>query len=235
MPLYMLREIEKLKSKLLFLCARAEESVRRAVRAVKKRDVALAVEVIETDVEVDQIEIDVEEECLKILALYQPVAIDLRLVVAVLKINNDLERIADLSVNIAEQALVLSQGDNGPIPFDFDNMSEKTQTMLRKSLDAMIRMDEQLAREVIVSDEEVDAINRQMYQKVYQEIKKTPERVEVMIRFLSISRSLERIADYATNIAEDILYMIRGEIVRHKPDMKIPPTPSGGPRSPQGE
>jgi phosphate transport system protein len=210
------REIEKLKKLLLYLSAFVEESAKKAVRALEERDVELASKVIETDEEIDQMEVEVEEECLKILALHQPVAIDLRFIIAVLKINNDLERIGDLAVNIAERAHYLATHEKVLIPFDFEGMADKALAMLRKSLDALVRMNPDLAREVCASDNGVDALNRQMYDQVQEGIRKQPDQLERLIHLLSASRHLERIADLATNIAEDVIYMITGDIIRHR-------------------
>ena len=149
------------------------------------------------------------------LALYQPVATDLRLIVAALKINNDLERVGDLAVNIAERALFLATQKPVEIAFDFRLMGEKTQAMLAKSLDALVRADTALARQVCKSDDEVDAMNRKVYLRVQDAIRKNPEDLESLIHLLSVSRHLERIADLATNVAEDVIYMAEGEIVRH--------------------
>jgi phosphate transport system protein len=216
MPRHLQREIEKLKKNILALGAVVEESVRKAVRAIQDRDEELAKKIINNDVEIDHVEVDIEEECLKILALYQPVATDLRFIVAVLKINNDLERIGDLAVNIAERAAFLAKQEKISFPFDFEDMVGKTQSMLKRSLDALVNHDTELAREVCAADDEVDAINRQMYIQVQEGIRAHPEQMEAMIHFLSISRHLERIADHATNISEDVIYMIEGEIVRHR-------------------
>ncbi|MHC5083371.1 MAG: phosphate signaling complex protein PhoU, partial [Planctomycetota bacterium] len=170
MTAHMKHEIEKLKKMLLALCSRVEEQLWQAVKSVKQRDRQLARQVIELDIEVDQDEVDVEEECLKILALYQPVAIDLRFIVTALKINNDLERIGDLSVNIAERSEFLARTEPVDVPFDFEKMAEKTQTMLRKSIDALIEMDTYLAHEVCGMDDQVDAINAEMYDLVKKSV-----------------------------------------------------------------
>jgi phosphate transport system protein len=216
MVMHLQREIERLKKDILHLSAVVEESAQRAVKALEERDGHLAKRVIENDYQIDRMEVEVEEECLKILALYQPVAIDLRYIVAILKINNDLERIGDLAVNIAERAAFLSTKERLDIPFDFSGMARKAQSMLRRSLDALIRMDANLARDVCASDDEVDAMNREMYVQVQKGIRQDPDRLERLIHVLSASRHLERIADHATNIAEDVIYMIEGEIVRHR-------------------
>ncbi len=185
------------------------------MKAVQQRDRQLALQAIETDHAIDQHEVQVEEECLKILALHQPVAIDLRYIIAVLKLNNDLERIGDLAVNIAQRALLLNAQPPIEVPFDLPGLAEKTQGMFRQSLDALVNMDARRAREVCAMDDEVDAINRAMYEQVKQTIRTHPEDIEGLIALLSVSRYLERIADHATNIAEDVLYMVDGRIARH--------------------
>ncbi len=211
-------ELDRLKKKILLLSSVVEESVEKAVRSVRNRDEVLAREVIDKDHLIDLNEVEVEEECLKILALHQPVAVDLRFLVAVLKINNDLERIADIAVNIAERSLFLSRHEPIDIPFDFEEMNKKSRSMLKQSLESLIHQDSKLASEVCHADDLVDQLNREMYTRVYAAIRKRPEWVEAYVNCLSISRHLERIADYATNIAEDVIYMVEGRIVRHKPD-----------------
>jgi phosphate transport system protein len=154
--------------------------------------------------------------------LHQPVAIDLRYIVAVLKINNDLERIGDLAVNIAERTLYLCEKPVSYPLFTLGTMAQETLAMLRESLDALMTLDADRAREVRVSDDKVDEMNRKMFEQVIDSIRRSPERADCLLSCLSASRSLERIADHATNMAEDVLYMIEGEIVRHKPDTPAP-------------
>jgi phosphate transport system protein len=216
MTVHLTKEIETLKKNILALSAAVEESVHKAVKAIDEKDGDLAREVIDNDGLIDQTEVDIEEECLKLLALHQPVAIDLRFIVAVLKINSDLERIGDLAVNLAERALYLYMHPPVDLPFDFRAMAKKAQSMLKSSLDALVNMDEKLAARVIAEDDAVDAMNLEMYIKVQGAIKKDIDGLDRYIHFLSASRHLERIADHATNIAEDVIYMINGEIVRHK-------------------
>jgi phosphate transport system protein len=216
MAKHLQREIENLKKKILSLGARVEMAVHEAIRSIEVRDAVLARKIIEDDIQIDQTEVDVEEECLKILALHQPVAIDLRFIVAVLKINNDLERIGDLAVNIAERASYLAGQPPVNVAFDFAEMSEKTEAMLNKSLDALVNLSSELAHEVCMSDDAVDNMNRQMYLRVQEGIQTNPAHMPSLIHLLSVSRHLERIADHATNIAEDVIYMIEGKIVRHK-------------------
>ena len=216
MPKHLQREIENLKKKILALGARVETTVHEAIRSIEQRDAALAQEIIDDDIQIDDFEVEVEEDCLKILALHQPVAIDLRFIVAVLKINNDLERIGDLAVNIAERSVFLASVPQVSAAFDFARMSSKTESMLNRSLDALVNMSSELAHEVCIDDDEVDGINRQMYLNIQEAIQKEPDKIASLIHLLSVSRHLERIADHATNIAEDVIYMVDGEIVRHR-------------------
>lgn len=209
------KEIEALKKQILMLVAEVEENVRMSLDALENRDTALAASVIEKDTRVDDMEVQFEEECLKLLALYQPVANDLRFIVAVLKINNDLERVSDLAVNIAERALFLSSRKPVPIEFDFELMAEKAQDMLRRSITALITLDAKIAYDVCASDDELDEMNREMYQIIEKSVKENPQTIVEMLHYLGVSRYLERIGDHATNIAEDIIYLIEGQIVRH--------------------
>lgn len=209
-------EIDKLKKNLLMLSSQVEERVRNAVKAIDQRDADIALKVIEGDPDIDELEVALEEECLKVFALHQPVAADLRLIVSVLKINNELERIGDLAVNIAERAEFLARQPKIDIPFDFPGMSEKAQVMLRKSLLAFVTMDADLAFMVCKADNEVDRINRDMYGQVERAIGQYPDRVQCLIHMLRVSTHLERVADYATNISEYVIYLVEGEIVRHR-------------------
>ena len=218
MALHLQRAVDHLKKGLLSLCAIVEENVHNAVKALDEGDETLAQKVISTDIEIDHMEIQLEEEGLQILALHQPVAIDLRFIVAVLKINADLERIGDMAVNIAEHAAFLATQDAIDVPLDFSGMMEKTKAMLRKSLDALVRLDCRLAREVCAEDDDVDAMNREMYDQVRESLMAHPNHFGCLIHLLQAARHLERIADHATNIAQDVVYMVEGEIVRHRPE-----------------
>jgi phosphate transport system protein len=215
MSLHLQREIDKLKRHLLSLCALVEEQVETAIRALLERDEELARGVERRDAEIDHREIEVEEDCLKILALYQPVAIDLRFIIAALKINNDLERIGDLAVNVARKAAALAVEPPMEIPFDVAGMWEKTQAMLRDSLNALVNTDARLAESVCARDDEVDRMKHDNRVGLEESIRRDPGRVEPLLRLMAVSRNLERIADCATNIAEDVIYMVEGRIVRH--------------------
>ncbi|MBW2165981.1 MAG: phosphate transport system regulatory protein PhoU [Deltaproteobacteria bacterium] len=191
MTIHFQRELEKIKKRILSLGAMVEERVRLVIRALETRDGDAAKKIIISDHEIDEMEVEIEEECLKILALYQPVAIDLRFLTAVIKINNDLERVADEAVNIAERVKVIARRQRLDIPFNHSSMAEKSEFMLK------------------------DNMMNEAYDVVKHAIGEHPDRVSYLINLLLVSRHLERIADHATNIAEEVIYLVEGEIVRH--------------------
>lgn len=210
------KEIEKIKREILSLGAMVEDRFKKAVHAVRTNDTALAREIIATDIEIDELEVEVEEECLKILALYQPVAIDLRFLIAVVKINNDLERVADLAANIAQRIKTVSGAIPAcPFHYDYSPMAEKTGRMLKMSLDALVGMDSDMADQVIRMDGDVNAMRNNAYGAMKAAIKKAPDQVGRTINLYLISRHLERIGDHATNIAEEVIHLVKGKIVRH--------------------
>ena len=215
MSVHLQREIDRVKRTILDLCAIVEDQVQSSVRAFLERDIDLAQTVVDRDKDIDHREVEIEEECLKILALHQPVAIDLRFIVAAMKINNDLERIGDLAVNIARKAESFAAEPPMPIAYDIAGMWEKTQAMLRDSLDALVNMNGVLAAEVCRRDDEVDEIKHDIREAAEERIRREPEKVRPLLRLLAVSRNLERIADSATNIAEDVIYMSEGRIIRH--------------------
>lgn len=208
-------ELERLKKQLLILTAVVEESVQQAIKALAGHDRELAEKVIANDNQINRMEVDLEEECLKVLALHQPVANDLRMVVAILKINNDLERIADQAVNICERALAVIDVPNAVCPLELDLMADKVIDMLEKSLDSLVNADVELARSVLDLDEEVDTIHSDNYAAFKDYVRNNPEAVDAVLSYLTVSRHLERVADLATNIAEDVIYLNEGTIVRH--------------------
>ena len=209
------KELEKIKKMILSLGAMVEERVRRIASAVADRDTTLAEEIIRSDYEIDEMEVEIEEECLKIMALHQPVAIDLRFLVAVIKINNDLERIADETVNIARRIKTMVKEKPANFAFDYEPMTSEVERMLQISLDALVNMDVDMAFKVVTMDDGVDSIHRHVYDLVCEELKHHPEQMPYLFNFYLISRHLERIADHATNISEEVIYLIEGEIVRH--------------------
>jgi len=209
-------ELDRLKKQLLTLTAEVEESVQKATKALARRDIKLAEKVVAGDERIDNLEVELEEECLKTLALHQPVAIDLRLIVVILKMNNDLERIADLAVNIAERAIALAEETQIEPPFDVDAMAHQVLLMLEKSLNALVDADVSKAREVLVLDDAVDAFHRDNYRRIKDRLRAAVGEIDPVFNYLAVSRHLERIADLATNIAEDVIYLRSGAIVRHK-------------------
>ena len=209
------RELEKIKKQILSLGALVEERVHMAANAIDTLDVALARKIIETDYEIDELEVDIEEECLKVMALHQPVAVDLRFLMTTIKINSDLERIGDQAVNIAQRVEILSKRPPLNFTFDYTAMAERAQHMLKMSLDALVNLDLDVAFKVITLDDEVDTMKNKAYDSIKTAIAQHPDRVGYLINLLLISRHLERLADHATNIAEEVIYLIEGEIVRH--------------------
>ena len=210
------RELDKVKKMILSLGALVEQRVNRIRQAVEERDVALAKEIAHLDHEIDDMEVEIEEECLKIIALHQPVATDLRFLVAVIKINNDLERIGDQVVNIAQRVVTIARRPVAPFRFDYSEMAEKAESMLRMSLDSLVNQDLDVAIKVLHLDDEVDTFKDEAYDRIKEAIADgVTDDIGYMINLLLISRHIERMADHATNIAEEVAYMIEGEIVRH--------------------
>jgi phosphate transport system protein len=216
------RELDKLKRKILGLGAVVEDNLYLAFQAIEERDELKARRVIATDLTVDDQEVEVEEECLKILALYQPVAGDLRFLIAVIKINSELERIGDLGTNIAERALALTQEHPVVIPACFTVMAERTGSILEKALDSLVRQDVAAARYVLGADDEIDLLYQELIEDLKTLIRADIDHLDALVLLFSVARYLERLADHATNIAEDVLYMVEGEIHRHE----IPDTPA---------
>ena len=226
MPNILQNEVAKLENRLLTLAACAEESIHRAVRAMVERDRELARQVVLADAEIDSMEVDLEEEGLKVLALHRPVAGDLRFIVAVLKFNNDLERIGDMGTSIARQALVVAGRPDVAVPFDVQAMAQKAVIMLRQALDALVRADVDLARRVHAADKEVDAAHEANTAGIEAAIARCVSGTACYLAYLAVSRSLERVADHAKNIADDVIYMLEGDIVRHRG--ALPHEPSSG-------
>jgi phosphate transport system protein len=222
MSLHLQRDLENLKKEILNIGSLVEEAINNAIRALRNRDANIAQAVIDKEYLIDEKEVDIEEECLKMLALHQPVATDLRFIVVILKVNNDLERMGDFATNIAQRAIFLSGQDPCPDLLEFiEELPNLVQEMVRDTLDALVKMDVTLARKVMKADDAVDDINRQMYLKVNEAIKKDPEVSERAISLLSTSRYLERVGDLSTNIAEDVVFMVEGNVVRHDSDLEV--------------
>jgi phosphate transport system protein len=216
MKIHLQKEIDHLKKQLFHLSSLVEESIETAIRAVAQGDAELAGTIRLKDKEIDRLEVEVEEECLKILALHQPVATDLRFLVAVLKMNNDLERIGDLAVNIASGKSCLDEALESPLFGEkLGQMGRKARLMLRQALEALMNGSDAEARAVLAADDEVDADYYEFIKLVRQEMAGRLEDSEAMICWMMVAKHVERVADLATNIAEDTIYTVTGEIVRH--------------------
>lgn len=209
------RELNKIKKKVLALGAMVEERVHMANEATANYDAGLAKKIITTDYEIDEMEVDLEEECLKTLALHQPVAVDLRFLIAVIKINKDLERIGDQAVNIAQRVEIIARQADARFRFDYRTMMERATNMLRISLDALVNMDIDMAYRVLTLDDEVDRKKNEAYDLIKEAMEKSDDKLGYYINLFLISRHVERLADHTTNIAEEVIYMIEGEIIRH--------------------
>ncbi len=216
MSVHFQREMGKLKSRLVELCNRVLHQVDRAVQSLMERHRETAQQVLEDDRRIDIEEVEVEEECLKILALYQPVARDLRFIVCALKMNNDLERIGDLAVNIARKTLSLCKQDGVQLPNILPEMCMSVQQMLRDSAEALVKGDSELARSVLRRDAEVDKRKREVRQWAEELIRQDVGLLRSALAIMAAARNLERMADHATNICEDVIYLVEGAIVRHQ-------------------
>jgi phosphate transport system protein len=212
---HMQRDLENLQRNVLQMAGLVEDAVYRATQALQKRDMGMADEVIAGDGKIDEFENAVQEECLKILALHQPVAVDLRRISAMLLISTDLERMGDLAVGIAERAHHIARPPQATIPDLLRPMTEAATDMVRRSLDAFVHSDTSAARAVIKLDDTVDAHNRAIIEEIVTEMKADPGKVDGCLSLFSAVRHLERIADHATNISEDVIYLVDGENVRH--------------------
>lgn len=225
MTKHLQRELDLLRDDLIEQFGVVEQMIQLAVRSLIERRADLADRVIENDVVVDQTDIRIEEECLKLLALHQPVATDMRWLVSVVKVNADLERMADLACNIAERAKALDLFPLFPVPDEISEMVTISTNMVRKALDAFVERDAKKATEVIRTDEYVDALNRVVIDQLHQVMKEDVDQIEPAVHCFSVSRHLERIADLSENISEDVIYLVEGEIVRHQHGLLDPPTP----------
>lgn len=216
MSIHLTRDLETLHQHIMSMCAEVEDVVHRAVEELGRPDVHVSQEIVDRDDEIDRWDVRIEEECLKILALHQPVAENLRRVAAVMKIAWELERVADVAVNIAERAAGLAGAPEIVAPEKLNHMAQVALDMLRLSLDAFVAQDSRLAREVCGQDDIVDAPNREIIDELLIMMKRSPELVEPAMQLFSASRHVERVADHATNIAEDVVYLVEGEIIRHR-------------------
>lgn len=216
MSTHLHRDIDMLRQRLLRLGERVENSIREATDSFTARDAERAKKVIQGDAPIDIEEVRLEEECLKVLALHHPVAADLRFVVAALKVNNDLERMGDGAANIGERAIKFAEHGSHAVPAELHQMVVSARGMTRKALEALLQQDAGLARQVLAEDDAVDVALRRIFDMVIHGMRQDPASIEPHLLVLSVARQLERIADLATNIAEDVIFLEQGEIVRHR-------------------
>ncbi len=219
---HFVEELEHLKTKLLEMGALVEASIQRSVSAVTQKDRNAAEEVFRNEDRVNSIEIEIDDFAIKLLALHQPMAADLRLIVAALKINTDLERMGDLSVSIAERAMSLMEGPVIKPMIDIPHIAGLVQSMVRKALDAFVMRDADLARSVLASDDAVDSLRTASYHELASFMEKNPANIQQALHLMSVTRNLERIADHSTNIAEDVLFLVKGVDVRHHAESRTP-------------
>jgi len=208
-------ELEALKQTLLAMGGLVEDQIRRVMRALTERDDVLAQEVIDRDRQVNAYDVEVDETCVNLLALHQPAAGDLRFITTAMKIVTDLERIGDQAVNIGQRVLELNREPQLKPYIDLPRMAERAQAMVKESLDAFVTRDTELARRVCAADAEVDALKEQIFRELLTFMMEDPRTIPRAIRLILISRFMERVADHATNIAEMVIYMVEGKMVRH--------------------
>ena len=219
--IHLQRDLEQLHRDILSMSAQVEEIIHLAVDELRRPDVVAAAQLVERDDEIDAWDVRIEEECLKILALHQPVASDLRRIATVMKLSGELERIADLGVNIAERASALADCVQIVIPDKLKQMARLAVGMVHRSIDAFVQLDSNVARKVLEEDDTVDNLNREVIEEMQALMKQSPDNVAPALHLFSASRHIERVADHATNIAEDVVYLIEGEIIRHQPATEV--------------
>ena len=208
-------DLDDLHRHLLSMCAKVEDLIHRAVAQLSNPSMEDAIALTEQDNEIDRWDVEIEDKCLKILALHQPVAIDLRRITTVLKISGELERVADLAVNIVERAVGLLDAPELQIPDKLVDMAQSAVDMLHRSIDAYVKLDSQLARKVCRADDSIDQANAAMIKHLIDQMHQQPDRLDALLHLFSAVRQVERVADHATNIAEDVVYLVEGKIIRH--------------------
>lgn len=215
------QELEKLKAKLLEMGALVESAVYRSVQGVVEKDENLAQQVLRNEVRINDLEIEIDDLAIGLLVLQQPVAADLRLITVAIKINNDLERMGDLAVNIAQRGLDLMREAVIQPMVDIPHIAGLVQSMVRKSLDAFVNRDSELARSVLAGDDAVDNLRTASYHELVSYMEKDRGNIPQALHLLSVIRNLERIADHSTNIAEDVLFLVKGVDVRHRNEQRL--------------
>jgi phosphate transport system protein len=212
---HFVEELEQLKAKLLEMSSLVEAAIQRSIGAVIHKDRSAAEEVFRNEARINEIELEIDEFAINLLALHQPMAADLRLIIAALKINTDLERMGDLAVNVAQRAQALMEEPVSKPMIDIPHIAGLVQSMVRKALDAFVARDPDLARSVLASDDAVDSMRTACYHELVSFMEKDPNNIRPALELLAVTRNLERIADHSTNIAEDVLFLVKGVDVRH--------------------
>lgn len=215
MSIHLQTDLQDLHKDLLSMCTIVEDMIHRAVDQLAAPNLEEARQLIAEDNKIDRWDVRIEDSCLKLLALHQPVAIDLRRITTVLKISGELERVADLAVNIAERACGLLEAPDLNVPDQLKEMARSAVDMLHRSIDAYVDLDSQKARAVIVDDDQIDAANQQIIQKLIDLMHAHPDRLDALLHLFSAVRQVERVGDHASNIAEDVVYLVEGRIIRH--------------------
>jgi phosphate transport system protein len=211
------KELRDVKESLIYLGALVEKAIELATEALVDRDTALAQRVICGDNTIDQLDVEIEEKCIRILALRQPTARDLRYITTAIKINGHLERIGDMAAKIAQKSIILSEEPPMKPYIDIPRMAEIARGMIRESLDALVNEDTELARKVRMEDETIDNLNEQVFRELLTFMLEDPKKIHRALIIMQISKSLERISDHAVGIADMVMYMVTGKIVRHEP------------------
>jgi phosphate transport system protein len=215
MSIHLQADLQNLHKELLSMSSSVEDMVHRAIALLSEPDVDAARQLSEQDTEVDRFDVDLEENCLKILALHQPVAIDLRRLTMMLKIVGELERVADLAVNIAQRSCALLDAGTVVVPDGLKDMALQAVDMLHRSIDAYVELDAGIAQQVCLEDDDIDAANDRLISQLVHQMQEHPDRIDALLHLFSAVRHVERVADHATNIAEDVVYMVEGRIIRH--------------------
>ena len=209
-------ELEDLKKLIFSLGTQVEENVELALKSFEENLPSLVDQVFKNDSDIDQLEVKVEETCLKILALHQPVAVDLRFIIAVLKMTNDLERISSLASGIAKNSILFNKNKNNKNPLHLNPMSGMVTKIVHKCIDSLMNMDVEIAREVVQDDQNIDEMKKELKQSILDELQSDSSHAESLVALLTACNRLERIGDHAQNIAEDVIYLIDAEIIRHQ-------------------
>jgi phosphate transport system protein len=215
MSVHMQYDLSELHRDLLAMCARVEDMIHRAVGLLSAPDYEESRRLVLEDADIDRWDVRIEDSCLKTLALYQPVAIDLRRIATVMKVSAELERVADLAVNIAERASGLLNAPQVSVPDQLKEMAERAVDMLHRSIDAYVDLNSELARQVCLEDDAIDEMNKGLIDQLIEYMHRSPSQLDALLHLFSAVRQVERVADHATNIAEDVVYLVEGRIIRH--------------------